>query len=203
MSPEPPRRYCWIGLDDASRFDIADLRFGESSLTAQGTSLTSAYAAAWTLDVGPGWITRRITVTVAADTWRRSLELTMDARGAWAAHPERSTGGPAEPPGLTPGASLADAVDCDLGLCPVTNTMPIRRLGLLRGDVAPTRIATAWVEVPSLRVVRSEQVYASQGGVITFRTGSGDFTADLVTDELGVVTHYPGLATGAVPPAAS
>ncbi len=32
--------------------------------------------------------------------------------------------------------TIASALDCDLGLCPATNTMPIRRLGLLDADVA-------------------------------------------------------------------
>jgi len=106
-----PRRYGWIGLDDASRLDLADLRFGESSLTARGTSLTSAYAAAWTLDVGPGWITRRLTVAVAADTWRRSLELIRDEHGEWVAHTVASAGGPPIP--SVPARTLAVTIAAD------------------------------------------------------------------------------------------
>jgi uncharacterized protein len=37
---------------------------------------------------------------------------------------------PLGPPGANT-ASLTDALDCDLGLSPLTNLLPLRRLGLL------------------------------------------------------------------------
>ena len=71
-------------------------------------------------------------------------------------------------------------------LCPVTNTMPIRRLGPLGRDVDDTHLVVAWVEVPSLRVLLSDQVYASaseaggrRGRYTTYRR---DFSALLCVD---------------------
>jgi hypothetical protein len=53
--------------------------------------------------------------------------------------------------------------------------MPIRRLGLVDGVVPPTELVMAWIDVPSLQVVRSEQVYAP-------------------VDDDGLVVDYPELA---------
>lgn len=99
-------------------------------------------------------------------------------------------------PGIENAADLNDALDCDLGLCPVTNTMPIRRLGLLASDLPETPLVMAWVEVPSLRVIRSDQVYASAApGNVRYRSYSRDFSAELSVDADGIVIDYPGLAT--------
>ena len=50
------------------------------------------------------------------------------------------------------------ALDCDLGLSPLTNFMPIRRRRLLDGGEAH-EFLMAWVSVPDLGVHRSEQRY--------------------------------------------
>jgi len=73
--------------------------------------------------------------------------------------------------------------------------MPIRRLQLLERAVPETPLVMAWVEVPSLRVLRSEQVYASGGaGAVRYANGSRDFAAELRVDGDGMVVEYPTLA---------
>ncbi|MGR0319668.1 putative glycolipid-binding domain-containing protein [Agromyces sp. ZXT2-3] len=83
------------------------------------------------------------------------------AAGEWRAEATQTGDAGLPDAGLGDPASVAGALDCDLGLCPLTNTLPIRRLGLLDADVTETPLVVAWVEVPSLRVIRSEQTYAS------------------------------------------
>ena len=61
------------------------------------------------------------------------LVLARDAHGRWSADvsadgDEEYRGERMEQAGLADPASLDGALDCDLALCPVTNTMPIRRL---------------------------------------------------------------------------
>ncbi|MGO2041911.1 MAG: putative glycolipid-binding domain-containing protein [Cellulosimicrobium funkei] len=98
--------------------------------------------------------------------WSRHLDLVRMPDGAWRAD-VREAGTPPSglaAPGVEDPATLDRALDCDIALCPVTNTMPILRLGLL-GDDPPaheTHLVMAWVEVPSLRVLRSDQVYAAR-----------------------------------------
>jgi hypothetical protein len=86
----------------------------------------------------------------------------------------------------------ADADFVDLGYSPLTNTLPIRRDGLLEGG-EPRDYVMALVDVPSLEVARSEQRYEPFApGLVRFR--SGEFTAMLELDDDGFVVRYPGLA---------
>jgi hypothetical protein len=73
--------------------------------------------------------------------------------------------------------------------------MPIRRLRLLDEDISEVPLVMAWVDVPSLRVIRSDQVYGSAGqGRVRYLSYSRDFHAELTVDDDGVIIDYPGLA---------
>ncbi|TQJ31494.1 putative glycolipid-binding domain-containing protein [Microbacterium sp. SLBN-146] len=188
----------WRGIDDEARVDRARVRVDDDGMIAHGTSITDDYALSWSLDATEGWITRTLGVTVHGDGWWRALALAHSHEGVWTAHVE--THGDVDLPlaGIEDDAALGGALDCDLGLCPVTNTMPIRRLGLLDADADAdadicTTLVMAWVEVPSLRVLRSDQVYRYAGpALIGFR--SGDFAAEISVDGDGFVIDYPQLA---------
>ncbi|GAB3261969.1 hypothetical protein GCM10027425_25660 [Alteromonas gracilis] len=187
------RTLTWRGLDDPDRIDLARVAIDGTTMQAHGTSSTPAYALSWSLVIDAGWVTRRLDVAVRAVGWSRSLRLERSDVGVWSA--EAVAGGVVDlpAPGLADPALLEGAVDCDLGLCPVTNTMPLRRLGLLDGAADPTTLLMAWVEVPSLRVLPSEQVYAADGsGRVSFASGS--FAAALEVDDVGLVIDYPELA---------
>jgi hypothetical protein len=97
-------------------------------------------------------------------------------------------------PGAEDPSRLAVALDMDLGYSPLTNTLPVRRLGLLDAQPGTAHIVeVAWVLLPSLEVVASTQRYAKlRDGRVRFTSGS--FTADLELDANGYVVHYPGLA---------
>ena len=90
---------------------------------------------------------------------------------------------------------LAAALDVDLGHSPLTNTLPVRRLGLREaGRATPSTVEVAWVLLPSLEV-RAEHADATRS-----RTGPGPLRQRLVhrraspSTPSGFVTHYPGLA---------
>jgi uncharacterized protein len=169
----------WSGLDDTTRVDHASVELHRTSMRAVGGSVARTFSSSWELDVDCGWVTRGLRLTTRGFGWGRSLELTRSTAGEWVA--EVSARGDAHLPdlGLADAGSLAGAVDCDLGLCPVTNTMP-------------------WVDVPSLRVIRSDQVYgsgpASDPARVHFRSLKGGFAAQLTVDDDGFVIDYPTLA---------
>lgn len=189
------RRHSWIGIDDPHRHDHARVRLSTEGLTAHGSSTTDQYATSWSLEVGPGWITRALHVDVRAESWSRALDLVRDADGRWSASSHSEGDADLPEPGLLPGVDLDGAVDCDLGLCPLTNVMPIRRLGLLDAAVEDTALVMAWVDVPSLQVRRSGQVYGSTApGHVRYTSLSRNVSVDLDVDEDGVVLEYPGLA---------
>lgn len=193
-----PHLLTWHGVDDTTRVDHASIELGQASMRAIGGAQARDFTSSWELDVADGWITRALRVTTRGFGWARSLELTRSDAGEWAA--ETSTRGDTNlpAPGLTDACSVDGAIDCDLGLCPVTNTMPIRRLKLLEQDVEETHLVMAWVEIPSLRVIRSDQVYASgppnDRTHVHYSSLTREFTAHLTVDADGLVVDYPTLA---------
>jgi uncharacterized protein len=149
------------------------------------------------------WTTARLEVTTEGGGWLRNVRL-MHAAGRWRITTSeqgdlsKALVAAGRPPVGQPGTEdpdrLADAIDVDLGAAPLFNTLPVRRLGLL--DAPPGtkhRLVMAWVDVPSLTVFRSEQVYTALGDD-RINYASDGFTADLTLDDRGYVTRYPGLA---------
>jgi uncharacterized protein len=201
----------WRGIDDPLRVERSSIVLEPDRLRAIGASHTSFYATSWDLEVAAGWITDTLRVSVHGPRWWRTLTLSRTSRGDWDAEIEHRGDPDLPAPGLADPSTLLGAVDCDLGLCPVTNTMPIRRLELLDRHVDETRLTMAWVEVPSLRVIRSDQVYASGSGAegggpekggpesvryrsVRYKSYRRDFSAELTVDDDGIVIDYPGLA---------
>ncbi len=77
--------------------------------------------------------------------------------------------------------------------------MPILRLGLTGERPRRGELATALVEVPALRVVRSEQAYElverrADGRFVVRFSAKPDFQTRLDVDPDGLVVRYPGLA---------
>lgn len=194
---ERRRTIAWRGVDDPQRHDVAWFVLRPDRLGAAGRSVTAEYELGWGLATTAGWVTSALRVEVRGDGWHRSLLLSREDDGEWTATGTADGREDLPPPGT--GADLAGALDCDLGLCPATNTMPVLRLGLT-GDrpAPPTDLVMALVEVPSLRVVRSEQTYGrirrepGGGALVSFAAGS--FRTTLPVDADGLVVRYPGLA---------
>ena len=189
------RTYAWRGWDEPDLVNTATVAFHRNHLDATGVQECPHYAARWELITGPHWITREINVEVAGNRWGRTLRLVRRRNGQWR---DKATASGTQPPslaspGIAPGTDLSTTLDCDLDQCPLTCTMPIRRLGLLEGAVPSTNLIVARVELPSLRVTASEQHYASiDAHCVTHGVGAG---ADVVgVDARAVVTDYPRVA---------
>lgn len=105
---------------------------------------------------------------------QRAIVLLRDAKGGWTADGKRA-------------AKLRSCTDIDLGCSPSTNTLPIRRLHLAIG--ASKTIAAAWIQFPSLEVVKAPQTY-TRVDESTYHYASGAFEADLTVDDEGLVTVY-------------
>lgn len=201
------RHPAWTGWDDdPDRLEAATVTIRDDRLAAVGTSRSASYATAWALRTGPDWVTEHLDISVRGLGWSRHLDLVRLPDGAWRADVHESGTAPdgLAPAGLADPGSLAGALDCDIALCPMTNTMPVLRLDLLgdrpRGE--ESTLVMAWVDVPSLQVLRSSQVYATREhfdpatghGVVTYTSATRDFTADLTVDADGLVVDYPHLA---------
>ena len=139
------------------------------------------------------------------DGWRRELDLRRDGDGVWHCA-TREEGLLDLPPAGGETAGLVAALDCDLGLSPVTNMMPILRHGLLHSG-GPIELTMAWVAVPALTVHADGQRYAHisagpGGHVVRYEATDGSFTADITIDADAVVIDYPGIARRLTAPSA-
>jgi hypothetical protein len=206
-SAERTRFVAWLGDDDPDRLEAATITLDEDRFGALGTSRAADYTTSWALETSAGWVTRRLEVGVTGHGWWRRLTLARDRDGHWTS--ETETGGDADlpEPGIVDAASIDGALDCDLALCPVTNSMPILRLGLLDAATPETDLVMAWVDLPSLQVIRSEQVYRgvrpydtdAGAAVVRYESADRSFMADLTVDEDGLVIDYPWLAKRIAP----
>jgi len=189
----------WRG-EDPERADTASVALAGDSLRATGGSTTGAYTLGYVLTTGPGWVTERMRVHAAGAGWWRALDLSARA-GEWAAAVTGEGDAHLGPAGIADPAALSGALDCDLGLCPLTNTMPVLRHDLVaaarRGDEVTVDFRMAWISVPDLAVHLSEQSYTSRGsapdGGALVDFVSGDFTATLHVDADGLIVDYPAL----------
>lgn len=130
------------------------------------------------------WHTRSAFIEVLGDDGLERVTLTADALGAWTLDGR-------------PWPELDGCTDVDVSASPMTNTMPVRRLGLRVGEVA--ELDAAWVDLPSLAVHRVRQTYTrlpDQDGLAAYAyadPGYGPF--GVTVDEVGLVVDYQSLFT--------
>jgi hypothetical protein len=125
------------------------------------------------------WTTRRCLLRGSIGARQVHLEIERSVIGEW------SIGGMET-------AALRGCDDVDLGFSPVTNLLPIRRLGLPIG--AHARVRAAWVRFPELTVEVLEQTYARVASERYQYESAGEaFRRELVVDAFGCVVDYPGL----------
>jgi hypothetical protein len=195
--------------------DVVTVDLRPNGFTAEGSAGSATYDTTWRLETADDWITRSVAVTVESGPWRRSLELSRSASGRWSSETHES-GDPASaghpdlaPPGIatTDVDALDRALDCDLALCPLTNSMPILRLGLLDrvsgGETfAETELTMAWIDLPSLQILPNRQLYSvqsppdkpTQRPAIVYQNAARDFRARLTVDPDGLVVDYEHMA---------
>lgn len=194
------RTLVWEGLD-AWRAEIARVELSEEGLRASGTQIgvePVAYRLDYALEAPERFVTRTLRVEAAGAGWRRRLELRHDGHGGWSCDAEaegqldRHAGGSVEGP--------SEALDCDLALSPLTNLMPVRRLGLDEAE-GSGEFVMAWVSVPYLGLhpstQRYEHVRRDPGGAVVRCVDLGahrGLKSELELDPNGFVVLYPGLA---------
>jgi hypothetical protein len=183
--------------------EVAFVELGPDRLSATGTAIgcePMPYRLEYALEAPDGFRTARLQVTSHGDRWSRRLDLCRNPAGAWEAAVEQH-GDPALPPPGGEIVALAPAIDPDLGLSPLFNTMPVLRH---RIHLTPCELEflMLWISVPDLSIHPSRQRYSHRlragedGHVVRFEDlDDPSFVADLVYDDDGLVVSYPGIAT--------
>ena len=193
------RAVAWA-KDDPFGVEFAEIALAPRHLTAEGVAIGSGpipYRLDYTLETVSGFVTSRLRVSSRGEGWRRTLDLSRDAAGAWSVTAGEegdvdlaSAGGDS--------TTFAGARDCDLGLSPMTNLMPVLRHELLSSG-GPVELTMAWVSVPDLTVRADGQRYTflradEEYRVIRYEATDGSFAADITLDGDGIVIDYPGIA---------
>jgi hypothetical protein len=191
------RRVVAWDKDGGSGVEYAEVELSADRLTARGVAIgwdPELYRLEFALDTGPSWVTTRLEVSTRGDGWTRTLDLRRSASG-WQIDAAAEGEVDLEPPGGD-ATTFAQALDCDLGLSPLTNSMPVLRHDLLRTD-GSVDFVMAWVAVPSLSVRASSQRYttlgAAPGGRRRVEYRSGAFASELLFDTDGICVDYPQL----------
>ena len=202
--PTLPSSLFWERLDTTGvEHALVDARTG---LYARGTAVAVdpiAYTCRYEVRTDPAWATARVDVGAEGAGWVRTVRLEL-AAGRWrvtaseqgdldAALTAAGHAG-AGLPGVEDPDQLYGAYDVDLAGSPLTNTLPVRRLGLSKAETGVAhRLSVAWVLLPSLEVIQADQIYTPLGEG-RMRYASETFSADLSCDDDGFVIDYPGLA---------
>lgn len=185
--------------------EFVDVRVGRDDIAASGVALGSdpvPYRLDYVLETGAAFVTVRFSVAARGDGWMRKLDLHRSRSGTWTETwtaegtcdllPTRAT---------TNLSAISDALDVDLGLSPLFNTMPVLRAGLLRSH-GTSDFVMAWVSVPNLTVHRSPQRYSfvrlvdDERSIVRFESLAADgFSAGITYDASGFVIDYPGIGS--------
>jgi uncharacterized protein len=186
------RRVTWT-IEDGRGRDMTDVRIDGDRFAATGRATNDdpePYELGYDVRTGSRFVTEELVVEVTQGDDVRRLRLTRSSTGAWDADVDGES------------ASLPDlggALDCDLGRCPTTNSMPVLRERLLERD-EPVEFVMALVEVPALVIRRSRQRYEPMATrpdgsrLIRFVSLDSDFRSELTFDPDGLVIDYPQLA---------
>jgi len=167
----------WVGADSS---DIESAETAEVTMSADGCHVDGVIEGAgeirYSIDTDASWATR--TVRVVTDTG--ALVLFADGRGNWTEGDGRVLD------------RLAGAIDVDLSATPLSNTLPIWRLGLSVGESAD--IVTAYIALPELTVAADPQRYTRlDERSYRYESRDSDFARDITVDDAGFVVDYPGL----------
>jgi uncharacterized protein len=171
----------WRGLD-AWRADGAYVRIKDGRMSAHGTQFgAEPYRLDYHLRTGPDFVTETLELSVLRGGSLKRLLLARNPDGSWTADDR-------------PLPDVEGALDCDLGLCPLTNTMPVLRERLLDPGAEPVEFVMAWVAVPDLTVHRSEQRYEPiDEHHVRYVGRHRAFVGELELDDDGLVVRYPEL----------
>ncbi|MDF9810863.1 putative glycolipid-binding domain-containing protein [Streptomyces sp. SPB162] len=169
-------------VEESGGYETAWIDIDGSTLRARGRvvgTVPEPYWITYELDTAEDFVTRRLLATADTASGTVELELCRALDGRWTVN-----GAPAP--------DLDGALDCDLGLSPLTNTMPVLRHALQRRP-GERDFLMAWIQVPGLVVRPNRQTYTHLGAQ-RVRYASGTYRADLTLDADGLVVTYPGLA---------
>ncbi|MGH2638990.1 MAG: putative glycolipid-binding domain-containing protein [Rhabdochlamydiaceae bacterium] len=179
-----PLRSVFSKRVDQSGLDYCTLAKDEKNWQIKGTLITVAgkddepVKVDYSLICDLQWATREADISISRrEGTPKSMKIIVDLSRRWWIQGREH-------------GELRDCVDLDISLTPSTNTPPIKRLNLGIGD--SREISASWLKFPEFVVERATQKYTRTGDR-NYKYESGNFSAEIAVDELGLVTSNGNL----------
>ncbi|MBX3067824.1 MAG: putative glycolipid-binding domain-containing protein [Cryobacterium sp.] len=162
----------WVGLEVDSSETCTVSEF-EDGVWVESTVTASFGECIYSLRADEHWNFRSLTIQIGS----RKLEIEFDGTLWKVDGLERH--------------DLYPAREVDIAVSPMSNTLPIRRLGLTIGERAA--ITTAYIAVPELSVQAHPQSYTRlTDHTYRYESRSSSYQNVITVDDFGLVVSYPG-----------
>jgi uncharacterized protein len=186
MTNAPGRTICWTPIWNRNREGVGlehlllTQRAADSVIVAFDDE-RGPFRLSYRLTWDESWQVRDAELVLATERATRSLRLHTDGQGHWRDGDDQALD------------ALDGCRDIDIWPTPFTNTLPIRREPLARGE--RRQFLMAWIFAPDLTVRSQRQAYTRLADrLYLFESLDGsNFQAELPVDEDGVVLDYPNL----------
>jgi uncharacterized protein len=184
MSVLTPHALCWRRIIDNNSLEYAVVKPLATGLELAGTIVgidnEAPLEVRYRIECDADWRTQTVSIEQRLGLQQSSLSLAVDTGGTW-----RDQGGRRI-------ENVAECLDVDLELTPITNSLPVNRLNLAIGQVQ--EIAVAWIRFPSLEIVRARQSYERLSDrTYLYRSLGSGFMAEIDVDEAGLTVRYEGI----------
>ncbi|WP_118973146.1 putative glycolipid-binding domain-containing protein [Taibaiella koreensis] len=131
------------------------------------------------IEMDRNWNTRSVEIRSSLCNMDQRIALQHDGLGHWYSEDREWK-------------QLEGCTDIDISVSPFTNSLPINRLNMAAG--ATLEITVVYIDIPHFRIAQEHQRYSRlDTHTYRFTNSTGDFSADILVDELGLVKHYPTL----------
>ncbi len=181
----------WRGADaeriEQVRLNISGGRIrGYGRIISAATDEHEAYSVSYELVTTASGVTRRLSVRMLKASGEISLDISRDMDGRWMV----------QTPDSVVHSDFGGADTVDLWHSPFLKTLVVRRYGVI-GGYSKIDVPVVELSLPSCSVDLVEKSYTFEGlgpagGAATLTSQRGKW--DLVVDENGLVTEFPGVA---------
>ena len=158
------------------------VQFEGDRIRAEGVirSTNPEFRVQYRITLNNEWVFREVEIQSRdAKDEGKQIFISSDGNGKWTDYKNQRIEG------------LEAAVDIDFILTPFTNSLPVKRLQLPRGESAD--LTVAHISFPDLTVSPDHQRYTciEPGKLYRFDSLTSDFTQDITFDDEGLVADYP------------
>ena len=166
----------WFGKTAEDCF----VQFDGERIRAQSIIRGADYTVQYKITLTSQWVFREAEIqSKGPGETGKQIFIASDGAGKWTDYKNNRIEG------------LESAIDIEFMATPFTNTLPIRRLQLERGESA--EITVAQISFPALTITPDTQRYTclEPGRLYRYESLASDFTQDLTVDGDGLVITYP------------